>query len=291
VGETAQAQALMKQALAPPFAPSSVGEINYARGQLQLAQLQIATGDTRSTEALLLGAREVFRRSVGPDDLYAAMVDALLGDLYVNLGQLEKAVAPLDAAYASFLRTRGPQAQLTLLAAINRSVALLYSGRAREAREALEAQRAAMINIGGQDSPAIQGIDFFRAVSLTDTGDARQALPLLAQLDAGKLAQAAPGDDWPQRLQAERGRALIANGQRLAGLAELEAGVSGMMQRRSAEIFLAPLRKLLDAQRGRSSAEGATPLSATQPGPRTVRAFVDEDPDAGRAPRPPQPKG
>jgi tetratricopeptide (TPR) repeat protein len=220
--------------------------------------LQIATGDTQSTEALLLGALDVFRRSVGPDDAYVAMANSLLGDLYVNLGQLDKAIAPLAAAYDSFLRTRGPNAQLTQLAAINRSVALLYGGRAREAREALESQRTAMLKLGGEDSPAIQGIDFFRAVSLTDTGDTRQALALLQRLDAGKLAQASPGNDWPQRLQAERGRALIGAGQREAGLAELEAGVSGMEQRGSAEIFLAPLRSFLDAQRRRPSTAVAT---------------------------------
>jgi eukaryotic-like serine/threonine-protein kinase len=249
VDDADKAKALMNEALAPPFAPDSVGEITYARGQLQQAQLQIATGDTQTTEALLLGALDVFRRSVGPDDSYVAMANSLLGDLYVNLGQLDKASAPLAAAYDSFLRTRGPNAQLTQLAAINRSVALLYGGRAHAAREALESQRTAMLKLGGEDSPAIQGIDFFRAVSLTDTGDTRQALALLQRLDAGKLAQASPGNDWPQRLQAERGRAMIGAGQREAGIAELEAGVSGMEQRGSAEIFLAPLRSFLDAQR------------------------------------------
>jgi eukaryotic-like serine/threonine-protein kinase len=258
VGDNAKALGLMNEALAPPFTPDSVGEVTYARGQLQLAQLQIATGDTRSTEALLLGAREVFGRSVGPNDLYAALVNSLLGDLYVNLGQLDKAVAPLEAAHAVFLRVQGPQAQLTLLAAMNRAVALLYAGRPREAREGLESQRAAMVQVGGEDSPAIQGVDFFRAVSLNDSGDARQALALLSRLDAAKLAQAAPGNDWPQRLQAERGRALIGAGQREAGLIELEAGVNSMVQRGSAEIFLAPLRALLETQRGRPSTADTT---------------------------------
>jgi eukaryotic-like serine/threonine-protein kinase len=249
VNEPSQAQGLLAESLAPPFTPDSVGEINYARGQLRLAQLQLATGDTRSTGDLLLTARDLLARRSGPDDYHVAVANALLGDLYVSLGNLDKAIAPLDAAYTAFLRLHGPGAQLTLMAAVNRSVAQLYAGQARPAREGLESQRAAMISVGGEEGPAVQGIDFFRAVSLTDTGDAAQALALLMRLDAAKLAQAVPGTDWPWRLQAERGRALIGTGQLESGLTELEAGVNGMVKHGTAEIFLAPLRKLLEAQR------------------------------------------
>ncbi len=99
---------------------------------------------------------EEIGRGVKPDDLFAAMANALLGDPCVNLGQLDKAIAPFDA------------------------------------------------------------------VSLTGTGDAWQALPLLSRLsrlDAAERAKASPGNDWPLRtfLDAQLGRPSTAQARQPKG--------------------------------------------------------------------------
>jgi len=246
-GDIDAAAARMKQALTA-FTAEGVGEVNYARGEIQLAQIDMAKGGTPATERMLVHARETIARKLGDNDNYVAVADGLLGDFYLAQGRVQEAEAPLRDAHEIFLRRLGPQAQVTIMASLNRSVALLYGGRSREAREQLEAQRAAVVGSAGENAPTVQGIDFFRAVSFSDEGQPRKALPLLAALDADRLSQAQPAVDWPWRLQAERGRALVEDGQRAQGIAELDAGIAGMERAKSPRMFVEPLRRFRAAQ-------------------------------------------
>ena len=91
----------------------------------------------------------------------------------------------------------------------------------------------------------VQAIDFARAQALTGLARAREALHILEGLDAQALTQASPAKDWDWRLQAERGRALMAAGQRAEGAALVRQALEPMAKNGSAGWVLASYKAML----------------------------------------------
>ena len=117
----------------------------------------------------------------------------------------------------------------------NLAIVELNTGHAQAALARLEAGRDWFVrHMGGESGAVVQALDFERARALTSVGRAAQALPILATLDPERLAQATPGRDWPCRLQAERGRALMRAARPHEGLRLLQDALPQMAQAGSA---------------------------------------------------------
>lgn len=245
VGQAQQALALMQATLAAPFSAESVGAVNYARGQLQAAQVRIAAGVSDGAEPLLAAARETLQRTLGADDPSAVTASALLADLYTNLGQPERAEPLLADAAERAERRLGRTAQTTLTLRLNRAVVALYLGRPGEALAGLEAERPLVVQQFGEDGPMARTIDFFRAAALNELRRGAEALPLTEGLQIDVLDAAAPGSGWRWRLQGERARALIGVGRAGEGRALLEEAVRELERLGAGEIHLARLRRAL----------------------------------------------
>ena len=99
--------------------------------------------------------------------------------------------------------------------------------------------------MGSEQCAVVQAIDFMRAKAMSSLGRSQQAVEVLPKQDHKRLAQAATSLDWEWQLQADRGRALIVNGQRELGLAMLKPALVQMEAAGIEEWIKANYRKLL----------------------------------------------
>lgn len=242
----AEAEHLLGPILAPPFSPETVGEAFYARGRIQLARVRVATGNIDGTEASLIEARDVLIGRFGEDEYYAAVANIELANIYGARADFAKATEALKAAYASFVATYDETHQSARIAALNLAINQLNAGDAGEALATLERERSQfVIELGGVDNAVVQSIDFQRARAMSTLHRPGDALALLDRLNHERLAEAEPGRDWQWRLQAERGRALLAVDRAMEGTSLLRTAIKHMEALHASAWIVASYRRLL----------------------------------------------
>lgn len=251
LGDQTAAAALVATLSASPFQAAGAGPVLQARVLVQQARQDTNGGNRVAAESKLRKARQLLLDSVGGRDYYVGIVNAELAELYVGLDKPALATAALADALVALKASLGEEHEHVRLTVVNLALVELGQGRAREALLALDAQRPWFAQGQGQRARhVVQAIDFRRAIALNSLGRSAEALPVLAGIDSGQLAQASWGKDWPWKLQAERGRALVGVGQKAEGVRLLSEAVQALRE----SCYTAPdcavyERALADAQR------------------------------------------
>jgi len=217
-----------------------------ARALLLRARVNLAMSKTETVEADLLTARDAFVQHMGPNYADVATANVELGNLYDAQGDFEQSVKVLDQAMTGMAAALGAEHSNTRIVGLNLAIAQINLGRAADGLRSLDAGRPWFVkNMGGDASAVVQAIDFERSRALTTLGRPAEALTILSRLQHERLAEATPARDWAERLEAERGRALLARGGRAEGLALIRNALPHMEAKGSTAWVLAGYRKLV----------------------------------------------
>jgi non-specific serine/threonine protein kinase len=244
LGEHGRAETVLGTALAPDAAGRQVGAVRMARARVLQARVWAALSQPDKAEPALMAARDALLGLVGPDEHYVNVANSELAALYDARGDFERARSAFQAVQDAFSRAVGPAHPSTRGMELNVAIAELNLGQTASALARLDAARPWWVQyMGGDRDPVVQAMDFERARALTSTGRAGEASRILQGLDPKALAAASPARDWLWRLQAERGRALMATGQREKGLDLLQAALQPMQENGSPAWVLAGYRK------------------------------------------------
>ncbi len=262
VGELARAEALCNGLLQSPFNASTVGAVQLARVRINRARIHTALGRFETVETDLTTARDVLLKLLGPSEQSVAAADAELASFHETQGDFVKARLAYHAAYEGYVRAMGDGSSPARITALNLAIVELNTGHAQDALARLEAGRVWFVrHMGGEAGAVVQALDFERARALTSVGRATQALPVLSTLDPERLNQATPGRDWPARLQAERGRALLRAGHHAEGLVLLQAALRQLAQAGSAAWLQQHYAQVLAQAQARLPAPRVKPTS------------------------------
>ncbi|HKW83271.1 MAG TPA: hypothetical protein VJN68_05910, partial [Burkholderiaceae bacterium] len=156
-----------------------------------------------------------------------------LADAYYELhrrrGHYAEALAASEAAVKAYDGYWGGRHHRATAARIHVALAELDLGRAADAWRNLETARA-RIDANGHHDDELRAVDVARARALTDLGRPQDAIDLLLT-----RASVAPTEDDPPaeselESRAERGRALMALGQKAEGRRLVIAASAGMQQ-------------------------------------------------------------
>jgi len=229
LNDLAAAGRVVAELSAPPFGASAVGPVLTARTLVQQARQESNAGNLAAAEATLQSARKALLESVGPTDYYVGIVGTELADLYSTSNRPAQAAPALAEAVVALRASLGPDHPYVHMSAVNKAFIEIGSNQFAIALQALDAERPWFAARPGDSArKLLQGIDFRRAIALTGLGRPSEALVILDTIDASALAQTSWLKDWPHRVSAERGRALVAMGQRAEGIRLLRDAVAGM---------------------------------------------------------------
>lgn len=228
LGDKPRADALLAEIMSPPYAENNVGDVLYARAKLRLGRDRINQGRLDEAETLLTEVRDTMTRALGPTELYVGGANLELADLHLGRGHFAKAAAAARAAVSAFSAALGDDHSYTIVAKANLGAIDEVLGEPAIALRGLDEvkPRAAAIKDG---APLVAGIDFARAKALTNLGRPAEALAILETVSAELLAESSWGPrDFQWQLQAEKGRAMMALGQRQQGLALVRPALEEM---------------------------------------------------------------
>ena len=219
LGDKPKADALLAEIMKPPYGENNVGEVLYARTKLRLGRERINQGRFDEAETLLSEARDTMTRAFGPTQLYVGGANLELADLHLGRGKFAEAATAAKAAVAAFAASLGEDHSYTITATANLGAIEVVLGDPAAARRRLDdvRPRAAAMK---DSAPLVTGIDFARAQALTDLGRPAEALAILETVNVELLAESSWGPrDHRWQLQGEKGRAMMALGQRSQGMA------------------------------------------------------------------------
>lgn len=239
-----EAEALYLALLSPPFSDTG-GEVVLANRRIGLAQVRLALGKLDDVEAELISSRDLLWARMGVVDSAAAEAQMSLGDLYSAQGRYPEASDAFRAAHRAFVAHQ-PDHPNVRIALLNLAISQVDAGQAAQGLEGLLQGRTYFAaQPPGAESPVVQAIDFHRARALVDLMRGRDALALIPTLKPERLAEAEPGNHWPWRLQAERGRALVVSGQAAQGKVLLKDAVDRLTELKASKLMVDGYRKWL----------------------------------------------
>jgi tetratricopeptide (TPR) repeat protein len=229
LNDLAAAGRIVAELSAPPFGAGVVGPVLQARTLVQQARQQTNAGELAAAEATLLTARRTLLDNVGPTDYYLGIVASELADIQSSGNRLAQAAQSLAEAMVALKHSLGPDHPHVHTTAINKAFVDIGANQFASALRALDAERPWFAARQGDSARMLlQAIDFRRAIALTSLGRPAEALPVLDGIEPSALALASWGKDWAHKLNAERGRALLAAGRRTEGLPVLTQAVQAM---------------------------------------------------------------
>jgi tetratricopeptide (TPR) repeat protein len=247
-GEYSAAARVIDEMATSPFAPESVGEVLFARREMQLAQLRQAQGLSAESEAPLLLAREAVIRRLGPNEYSLSRIEELLGISYMAQGKFTLATRAYGEAYRICSETLGQEHQCTRVNALNLALVGLDDGRPFQALEALDRDRPWFVrNMGGAKSPVVQLVDFFRVRAMLDMGMVAPAGAILPLLKPSIMSQVTPSPSWDAIFRAESGRVLVLSGRRREGEEMLRLAVQELEKASAKSWETGRYKKLLAA--------------------------------------------
>jgi tetratricopeptide (TPR) repeat protein len=221
-----------------------------ATAQGQYGNVLAYLGHYEDAERELTGAYAAMRAIYGQDNPMTARVIAALGEVYASSGQWDKALDKVHTAYALYQSLTGPNSQFTVLTLGNLAILEYQHGDAGQARRDLLDAHARLVKLLGADNPMVQGVDVYLASAELDGGNLVQAAKLLGSLDAAKIEQAAPGENWDLRLLGLRAVLQIRQGHRVTGRQQLAVAVDRMKAAKLQEWIVAPFEKVLQQSAG-----------------------------------------
>lgn len=245
MGSYSELEKVMLEMMSTPYSPETVGEVVFARAQVQQARLLNAQNKTAESEQPLLAAIEAITRRLGENEFSVS-------NLYEELGRAYGAQMKFTQAEHSYAKARsiananfGPDHQLTRVFGLNEALVGLSTGHSARVLLRLNQERPWFVkNMGGDRSPVVQLIDFFRVRAELDLQQTKLSAEILPGLDPKILNQAGT-TEWPDVLQAERARLLIFTGRKIEGIPMLRDALSRMEPIATAPSDLVRYQRLL----------------------------------------------
>jgi non-specific serine/threonine protein kinase len=246
VGTYAEALKVLDEALQPPFDEASVGAVHLARARIVRARVMSALGSLEEALPELKIAHDVLVDRVGPGEAFVGVALEEIGGIHDKRGQFALALATYRQAHVGYVKHLGADHPQVRVMAVNMAIAELNLGRTASALEGLDRQRPWWVKFVGSDRvPIVQALDFERARAMTELGRPVEALRILESLRPEALTEGSPARDWPWRLPAEKGRALLRAGRRAEGLALLQPSLAPMLANGTSTWVLAAYRRAL----------------------------------------------
>lgn len=218
--------AVLDQIMLAPYAPSSVGEVTFARARLAQARLLQAQGKVDSARVVMEAALVTLTEVLGPTAYLVGLVNYELGNLHSIQSDGERSYQCLTRALAAFVVALGEEHGYSMSIRLNIAILDVGNGRPQKGLEAFNALTPRLRALGRETD----AVDFHRVRALNDLGRFSEALTALASIDPERAdwahQVANQGTRW--KAQAERGRALIGMGQRTEGVSLVRAAVAEM---------------------------------------------------------------
>jgi serine/threonine protein kinase/DNA-binding winged helix-turn-helix (wHTH) protein len=220
-----EAERLLGSIMAEPYTPDAVGEVVFARAQVQWARLRHAQNRTAESEPALLSAIGAIEARLGPNELMVGALHEELGRTYSSQGKFELSRLAHLRAQQVFTVIGGADHQGARVNSLNAALVDLNAGSPAAALARLDADRPWFVrHMGGEGSSVVLLIDFFRARASLDLGRTAVAAAVLPKLTPEQLSGASSAP-WADVLDAERGRLAWHSGDKAGGRQRLAAAL------------------------------------------------------------------
>ena len=204
MGQAEKADQVLQEVLAATYTPARLGPVLWASLRINDATALNALKRYADAEKALQAALQELRQTSGNDNVFVANAENQLGEVYSRSGQWAEAADCYKDAYRIYALRLGEEARNTLITRTNLGIVEYKTGHSAAAVEALEPIRAHFVNESGANGPLAQAVAFYLAGAQRDVGNYSAASTLVAHLDAAKLSEAEPRDDWDAQLDALR---------------------------------------------------------------------------------------
>ena len=207
--------AVLDEITRPPYAPSSVGEVTFARARLGQAKVLQTQGKLDSARSVLEPLRDTLTKVLGPDAYLVGLANYELGNVYSLQSKGEESYDCLTLALAAFAASLGEEHGFSISIKANMAINDVLNGRSLKGLEAFNAITPWFRERGR----SMAALDLHRARALNNLGRFAEAQALLSSPAAARsdweYQNENDGTRW--KVQAELGRALIGNGERAKG--------------------------------------------------------------------------
>jgi eukaryotic-like serine/threonine-protein kinase len=249
LGDAEKTNLLLAEIMNPPYTETNVGEVLFSRGKLQKARELIEANKYAEAEVMLLQIRETLINAFGPTEFHVGIVSSDLASVQTELGKHELATQALKNALAAFTAAAGEKHPFVAITKANLGLNEIDLNQYESGLRHLEEVRPQVEKMSAAEQ-LLANIDFARAKAMTYLGRGAESLEILNSLKAEKIAEGNWGPkDQVWRLQAEKGRAMIAVGQTQNGRALLAGAVDELVKLGTAPNLLADYQKLLGRPR------------------------------------------
>lgn len=201
----------------PMFDAARLGEGKVAGHRIMLARALRNLG--RYAEALPLAesAAAVTGRILGPDDYSTLIQLSTVASIHDYAGDCDKALPIARTVRERMAARYGEERQATLVETGNLGFKERDCGDREAGLDYLRQAESGLREHYGEDNVAAHAFRYALANALTDEGQHAEALRMVDGLDAAALTAGDSTPGWDHRLQALRGRILLASGDATAG--------------------------------------------------------------------------
>jgi eukaryotic-like serine/threonine-protein kinase len=225
-GMDTEATALFAELSQAPFnAPNMAVEFKVRDNAVKVEAL-FFENRVDEAEVLLRESRALMLSKGNPNPFYMAFVELNLSACHWFRGQFPQALQKSTAALPLFVDSVGPDHVYIPMTQINIAQAALQRGYSRAALALYETADQWWVEQGAKRGHAVAR--FGRAAALLDLGRAEEALAALNDIDPARLASLDRSPGLQARVQAERGRILLALGRRDEAKPMLRQAVADM---------------------------------------------------------------
>ena len=245
-GRFEKARAVATPLMAQSLSIDRVGIENWARVRESFAEILSHDHNYSNAIATDQGALTALRAQLGEQHFYFGVALSELANVYVDADTLDAALTTMTQAYEIMKRVPGEGSQNALGARANVDVIQLEMGGSDDFIVDLTETRNRFAKLVGSDNPQVQFFNYELAQNLSDRGRAAEAWTIASSLSAAALAKTGNGgEDWPERLQALRGKILLREGHRSEALSLLAPALAKMEADHLSLEVLTPFRKAL----------------------------------------------
>jgi len=250
-GELDEAQKNLNEIMTEPFTPEAIGEVRFARAQVQISRLQYAQNQATGGAAALLKARDAIIGRLGKNEYSLGLVSEELGRVYSMLGKFDLAEQAYREAHRVYRFNFGDEHVNTRGASLNIALLGMNMGHSATALRQLDADRPWFVGVAKSErGPHVQLIDFYRLRCLLDVNAGALAAEIFPKLDIALLNQASPSSDWDATMRAEQGRLLMLTGQAAKGRSMLQTALQELIAANADPWDLNRYRQALDGVKG-----------------------------------------
>lgn len=215
----------------------------------RLAQVRAYRNDHAAAEKLLLEAQPVIVARLGENhSRHLQLLGELLGVAF-RRGDWPRAIGYAQMAHERVRAKFGDGHVLTYVTLLNWARTLDEAGRAKDAVDKARMAHERLLQLVGPVSPQTQDAAFVLALIELELGEARNAQPLIDQLDPAALESGRATGQWPASIDALRGMALQQRGDAAAARPLLDAALAAL---KDEEALAKPARLYVAAMQARA---------------------------------------